>query len=59
MIKDEAYVIYLDEYKSIGTHRIALYVNHKNVIYFDSFGDEYVPKGIKIFIGKIYYNKYP
>ena len=32
-----AYVINLDEYKSIGTHWIALYVNAKNVSYFDSF----------------------
>ena len=31
-----AYVINLDEYKSIGTHWIALYVNAKNVSYFDS-----------------------
>ena len=37
-IKDGAYVINLDEYKSIGTHWIALYVNNKNVTYFDSFG---------------------
>ena len=37
-IKDEAYVIYLGEFKSIGTHLIALYVNGNNIIYFDSFG---------------------
>ena len=42
-IKDGAYVINLDEFKSIGTHRIALYVNGNNrsasydTIYFDSF----------------------
>ena len=28
--KDRAYVINLDEYKSIGTHWIALYVNGNN-----------------------------
>ena len=36
-MKDRAYVINHDEYKSIGTHRIALYVNDNNVKYFDSF----------------------
>ena len=34
-IKDGAYVINLDEFKSIGTHWIPLYVND-NIIYFDS-----------------------
>ena len=43
-IKDEAYIIYLDEHESIGTHWIALYVNAKNVTYFDSFGVEHIPK---------------
>ena len=42
-IKDGAYVINLVEYKSIGTHWIASYVNTENVIYFDSFGVEHVP----------------
>ena len=50
-IKDGAYVINLDEYKSIGTHWIALYVNAENVTYFDSFGVEHIPKEIKKFIG--------
>ena len=39
--KDGANVINLDEYKSIGTHWIALYVNYNNVIYFDSFEVEH------------------
>ena len=43
-IKDEAYVINLDELKSIGTQWIALYVNSNNVTYFDSFGVEHIPK---------------
>ena len=30
------YVINVDEFKSIGTHWIALYVNGNKVIYFDS-----------------------
>ena len=46
-----AYVITLDEYKSIETHCIALYVNADNVTYFDSFGVENVPKEIKKFTG--------
>ena len=50
-IKDEAYVINLDDYKSIGTHWIALYVNGNNTKYFDSFGVEHIPKEIKKFIG--------
>ena len=32
-IKDGAYVINLDEYESIGTHWIALYVNGNNNTY--------------------------
>ena len=35
--KDGTYVINLDEYKSIGTDWIALFVNDNNVTYFDSF----------------------
>ena len=31
-IKGETYIIYLDEYESIGTHWIALYVNDNNVV---------------------------
>ena len=46
-IKDGAYVINLDEYKSKGTNWIALYVNGDNVTtYFDSFGVEHIPKKI-------------
>ena len=51
-IKDGVYVINLDEYKSIQTHWIVLYVNDNNVIYFDSFGVEKIPKEIKKIIGK-------
>ena len=36
-MKDKAYVINLDEFKSIETHWIALYVNDNNVTYFDNF----------------------
>ena len=43
-IKDGAYVINLDEFKSIGTHWIALYVNRNNATYFDSFRVEDISK---------------
>ena len=45
-IKDGEYEINPDEYNSIGTHWMALYVNAKNVTYFDSFVAEHVPKEI-------------
>ena len=48
-IKDGEYVINLDDYKSIGTHWIALYVNNNNVTYFNSFGVEHIPKEIRKF----------
>ena len=51
-IKDEAYAINHDEYSDTGTHWIALYALNKNVTSFDSFGVEYIPKEIKIFIDK-------
>ena len=37
-IKDGAYVINLNEFKSIETHWIALYMDSNNIIYFGSFG---------------------
>ena len=43
-IKDEPYVINLDEYSDTGTHWIALYALNNNVTYFDSFGVERIPK---------------
>ena len=49
-IKDGVYVINLDEFKSIGTHWIALYVNGNSIIYFDNFGIEHIPKEIKKFM---------
>ena len=51
IIKNEVYVINLDEYADVGTHWTALYVENNEVIYFDSFGVEHVPKEIKKFIG--------
>ena len=52
-IKDGPYVINLDEYSNIGTHWVALCVNNSNnVIYFDIFGVEHIPKEIKTFINR-------
>ena len=49
-IKDGTYVINLDEYADVGTHWIALFCNRNEIVYFDSFGVEHVPKKIKEFI---------
>ena len=50
-IKNGAYVINLDDYADVDTHWIVLYVKNNEVIYFDSFGVEHIPKEIKRFIG--------
>ena len=50
-IRDGAYVINIDEYKSTGTHWIVLCVDGDDVKYFESFGVEHIPKEIKKFIG--------
>ena len=50
-IKDGAYIISLDEYESIGTHWIALYVIAENVTCFHSFGVKHIPKQIRKIIG--------
>ena len=49
-MKDGAYAINFDKYKSTGTHLVNLYVNGENVTYFDSSGAEHIPKEIKKFI---------
>ena len=51
-IKNGAYVINIDEYRDIGTHWVALYVNNKTIIYFDSFGVEHIPKETMKFINR-------
>ena len=48
--KNGAYVINFDEFKSIGTHWIALYVNSENVTYFDGFVVERITKEVRKFI---------
>ena len=47
-IKDGAYVINIDDYSDIGTHWIALYALNNDVTYFNSFGDEHIPKYLLI-----------
>ena len=49
-VKDGAYLINLDDYSDIETHRIALYANNKTVTYFDSFGIEHISQEIRVFI---------
>ena len=47
-IKNEtACFVNLDNYKSTGTHWIVLFVKDNEIIYFDSFGAEHIPKEIK------------
>ena len=46
-IKNEAYVINLDEYAYIGTYWIALYSKNNEVIYSDSFGTECILEEVK------------
>ena len=53
-----AYVINIDEYASVESHWIALYVNGNKIrasydaVFFDSLGVEHVPKEIQKFIEK-------
>ena len=49
-IKDGAYIINLDEYANVGTHWIALFCKKNEIVYFYSFGVEYIPEEIKYFI---------
>ena len=42
--------INLDEYADAGTHWVALFFNRNEIVYFDSFGAEHVPKEIKKFV---------
>ena len=50
-IKGGAYIINLDEYKSVGTHWITLYLNGDNITYVDNFEVEYISKEIQMFLG--------
>ena len=44
IIKDGAYIINLDEYGNVSTHWIALFCKKDEIVYFDSFGVEYIPE---------------
>ena len=46
-IRHGAYVINLDEYADVVTHWITLFCNRSEIIYFNSFGVEYLSKEIK------------
>ena len=50
-IKDGKYVINLDEYTDVGTHWIPVFCNRNEIVYFNSFSVEHVPKEIKGFVG--------
>ena len=50
-IKDGAYVINLNEYADVGTCWIALFCNRSEIVYFSSFGVEFIPEEIKEFNG--------
>ena len=47
---EEIYVITLDEYAEVATHRAALFCNRSKIVYFDSLGVEHVPEETKEFI---------
>ena len=49
-IKKGADTINLDEYENTGTYWVSLFVKTNEVIYFDSFGVEHIPKEINKFI---------
>ena len=49
-INEEAYVINIDECVDVGTHWIPLFCKNNEIVYFNSFGVEYVPKEIERFI---------
>ena len=47
-------LIYLDDYANVGTHWIALFCKKNEIVYFDSFGVEYIPNEIKEFIEEFF-----
>ena len=44
--KDGAHVINLDSKNSNGKHWISIFFDRNKVIYFDSFGIEYIPQDV-------------
>ena len=45
-LKNGAYIINLHHAENTGTHWVVIYFLKNEVIYFDSFGVEYIPKEI-------------
>ena len=45
-LKKGAYIINLDHSKNTGTHWVVIFVKEDQLIYFDSFGVEYIPQEI-------------
>lgn len=45
-IEDERNVLNFEEQKLIGIHWIVMYVDGKNLTYFNSFGVKHIPKFI-------------
>ena len=45
-LKNGAYVINLNHIENTGTHWVVIFVREDEVIYFDSFDVEYIPKEI-------------
>ena len=56
-VNDGAYTISLDEYANVGIHWIASFCKKNEIVYFDSFGVEYIPEEIKEFIKEFPGNK--
>lgn len=57
--KNECAIINLDDSSGPGTHLVAYYKKHKNVYYFDSFGNLPPPLELIMYLGSgvnIYYN---
>ena len=50
-IKDGEYAINLAEFKSIGSQWIVLYMNGNNIVYFNSFAVDHIPKKIRKLLG--------
>ena len=47
LIQKGAYIINLDHSENTRTHWVVIFVKKDEVIYFDSFGVEYIPKEIE------------
>ena len=50
-IKNRAYIINLDQYADVALHWITFFCKKNGIVYFDSFGVEYIPEEIREFTG--------